>query len=484
MESYKNSEIKGLVLFVSPFEDVGPVFPFLKKSGIEIAHTQDITEAINIIRKRQPLASFIREDTGLYSIDTLFSAIQGINPYPLIVVYAKEGDAVRAEKYMNLGAWDFWLLPLSRDKIKVIIDSRIKEISEQATRHRDNNLTISTSCPPVQIVGKDKKIRFALSLAKKVAPSNATVLIMGESGTGKELIARYIHIHSPRASSPFIAINCAALPENLLESELFGFEKGAFTGAYRTKPGKFELAQGGTLLLDEITEMDLPLQAKLLRVIQEREVDRLGGTNPIKIDVRILATTNREIKEYVNEGKFREDLYYRLNVIPILLPPLRERGEDILILAQYFLKYYAREYNITLPSISEGAKRWLLDHPWPGNIRELQNLMERAILLSQGETIQVKHFLIESLMEEENVDEEPPIEDAIQRDTQLQQNPERDIVIEGNRIIPLEEIEKIMIVKSLKRTGGNRTRAAELLGISVRTLRNKLNRLREEGIEL
>ncbi len=459
-----------LVAFVSPVEDAAPFFPMLKEMGVQVSITQEEKEALELIKNKELLAAFVREDSMGISIDRVFHNLGSMEPLPLIVVYAKEGDASKAERYMNLGAWDFWLLPLNWEKIKVIIESRKKELFPE---NKETSYT-RPSPSPIQIVGKDKKIRFALSLAKKVAPSNATVLIMGESGTGKELIARYIHLNSPRSSNPFIAINCAALPENLLESELFGYEKGAFTGAYRAKPGKFELASGGTILLDEITEMDLALQAKLLRVIQEREVDRLGGTHPIKIDVRILATTNRDIKEYVKEGKFREDLYYRLNVIPILLPPLRERGEDILILAYHFLEFYAHQYNIPIPTISSSAQKWLMEHTWPGNIRELQNLMERAILLCQGGKIQVKHFLIEPLMEEE-IEEEREGEDL----QPLMQNP-----LEGDRIIPLDEIEKIMIVKSLEKTGGNRTRAAELLGISVRTLRNKLNKLREEGINL
>ncbi len=470
--------MESLVLFVAPVEDVSPFFPKIKEMGIQIAITQDVTEALDTIQRRSPIGVFVREDMGPLA-EELFALLSSRDvQFPLIVVYAAQADASKAKKYMNLGAWDFWLMPLSWEKIRVILESKRRELSLSETSDKAPMREMDIS--PLEIVGNDRKIRFALSLAKRVAPSNATVLIMGESGTGKELIARYIHANSPRASMPFVAVNCAALPENLLESELFGYEKGAFTGAYRSKPGKFELAHGGTILLDEITEMEISLQAKLLRVIQEREVDRVGGTHPIKVDVRILATTNRDIKEMMEQGRFREDLYYRLNVIPITLPPLRERGEDILILARHFLARYAKEYNLPMPSFSPQARQWLLEHKWPGNIRELQNLMERAILLSRGKEIQIKHFLIDPLMDEEiDIDEAQGYAGEGEGDDDV---PMRSI--QDDRIIPLEEMEKIMIVKSLEKTQGNRTRAAELLGISVRTLRNKLNKLREEGIVL
>ncbi len=313
-----------------------------------------------------------------------------------------------------------------------------------------------------------------------MAPSDATVLISGESGTGKELIAKYIHLNSKRAKGPYVAVNCAALPENLLESELFGYEKGAFTGAYKSKPGKFELASGGTILLDEVSEMNLTLQAKLLRVIQEKEIDRLGGLQPIKVDVRIIATTNRNLKEYVEQGNFRQDLYYRLNVIPIHLPPLRERGDDVILLANYFLEKFSSEYNIITPGFSDKAILWLKEYEWPGNIRELENLIERAVLIAQDSYIEPRHLLMESL-------EEDLLGDFIDKgscrgDGRSEQRDRSGVNID--RILPLEELEKQMIIKSLEKTRGNRTRAAELLGISVRTLRNKLNKLREQGITL
>jgi len=298
------------------------------------------------------------------------------------------------------------------------------------------------------------------------------VLISGESGTGKEMFARYLHYQSSRAGMPFVAINCAALPEHLLESELFGHEKGAFTGAISRKPGKFELADGGTILLDEISEMDMSLQAKLLRVLQENEIDRVGGTETIKVDVRVLATTNRDIEECVQKKEFRQDLFYRLNVIPLKLPPLRERGSDILLLAEYFVRKFSQEYNVSLNGFSETAGKWLMNYDWPGNVRELQNLMERAVLLAGSGKIEVEHFLLEG--------EDWPEDMILEEEKALVEK--QDFAERNDEVLPLHEMEKRMILKSLQKTSGNRTQAAELLGISVRTLRNKLNEYRKQGL--
>jgi transcriptional regulator with GAF, ATPase, and Fis domain len=293
------------------------------------------------------------------------------------------------------------------------------------------------------------------------------------------MFARCLHAWSDRAGSPFVAVNCAALPEHLLESELFGHEKGAFTGAIARKPGKFELANTGTILLDEISEMALALQAKLLRVLQEGEIDRVGGTEPVRVDVRILATTNRDLEEWVKEGKFRQDLFFRLNVIPLRLPPLRERGDDVPELTRFFIDLYVREYGLSSTQLSEEALAWIRNHDWPGNVRELQNLMERAVLLANGRAVTPRHFLMDSadwpLFEEDGAEAaEPPDREA---------SPAEESIVAG-AVIPLHEMERIMIMKGLAVTGGNRTQAAELLGISVRTLRNKLNEYREMGINI
>lgn len=242
------------------------------------------------------------------------------------------------------------------------------------------------------LVAINEKMRCVFVVAKKIASSSATVLIHGESGTGKEVVARYIHVHSNRKEHPFIAINCAAIPENMLEATLFGYEKGSFTGAYQASAGKFEQAQKGTLLLDEISEMSVGLQAKLLRVLQEKEVERIGGKKTIALDVRVLATTNRDLSAEIKQGRFREDLYYRLSVLPLYLPPLRERKEDILPLAEQFLAIYAVNRQGVLPTLSEAAKEYLLSHPWQGNVRELENSLQRAIILQNGQVLDRDDF--------------------------------------------------------------------------------------------
>jgi two-component system response regulator FlrC len=294
-----------------------------------------------------------------------------------------------------------------------------------------------------------------LEMASNVATSKATVLIYGESGTGKELLARYIHEKSARHHKRMVALNCAAVPEGLLESELFGFERGAFTGAHAQKQGKIELATGSTILLDEISEMPLMLQAKLLRVLQEEEVDRLGGRRPVNVDIRVIATTNKDLGQMVKEQKFRDDLYYRLNVIPLTIPPLRERVEDICLLAQHFLKVSAILNSRGVTKFSDSALMKLMQWDWPGNIRELENVVERAVLLSVGAEVQSENIIIEH-------------------------KPSRtpDPMAAGPKT--LAQMEREMILKTLQMTGQNRTRAAEILGISIRTLRNKLAEYRQE----
>jgi two-component system response regulator FlrC len=318
-----------------------------------------------------------------------------------------------------------------------------------------------------------------MARARSVASSKATVLILGESGTGKEVFARFIHNESDRRNGPFLALNCSALPEGLLESELFGHEKGAFTGAIVTKKGKFELADGGTLLLDEIGEIPLHLQAKLLRVLQEEEVDRLGGRAPCKIDVHVLATTNRDLEQAVKEGAFRQDLYYRLNVIPLKLPPLRERREDVGLLVDFFIRKYAAQYG--KPEKKPSAAVWarLSDYDWPGNVREMENLIERAMLLSQGPELELWDFWD---------DVEPP---ARIDSPAVEVSPPSGhfAVAAANTSAAMEigtqtlrEVERQMILQALQANDNNRTHAAEILGISVRTLRNKLHEYRSQGM--
>jgi DNA-binding NtrC family response regulator len=310
-----------------------------------------------------------------------------------------------------------------------------------------------------------------LAMGERIAKSNASILITGESGTGKELLARFIHQKSARAQKPFVSINCAAIPENLLESELFGHEKGAFTGAVARRIGKFEAAHGGTLLLDEIGEMDPRLQAKLLRVLQEREIDRVGGTRPVRIDIRLLATTNRALEEEVADGIFREDLYFRINVVTLKVPPLRERPKDILMLANYFVKKYSEADGLALRPLSKETTEQLLRHRWPGNVRELENNMHRAVLLAIGDEIGPEAMMLGGnglAFAGDGLGE---------RASAVDHGGTAGLV--GHTVA---EIERDLIIDTLNHCLGNRTHAANILGISIRTLRNKLKLYDAEGV--
>lgn len=300
---------------------------------------------------------------------------------------------------------------------------------------------------------KDSEMKKVVEVANNIATRKATVLITGESGVGKELMARHIHEASQRSQHPFVATNCAAVPENLLESELFGYEKGAFTGAQLAKPGKFELADKGTFLLDEISEMPLALQGKLLRVLQESEIERLGSTSPKKIDVRFVCTTNKSLSDMVKKGEFRQDLFYRLNVIPLNIPSLRERKKDLTSLVQHFLKKVAEENQMRMKSLSVEAMQKIHNWSWPGNVRELQNVIERSCLMSMNDTLSVEEIKIET--------------------TNFENKETKSGLVTAGMTI--QEAEKRLILKTLEHTGENRTKAAKILGISIRTLRNKLN---------
>lgn len=318
------------------------------------------------------------------------------------------------------------------------------------------------------VIYQDPKMQQVLDLAEKVAVSNASVLITGESGTGKEVISRFIHRKSDRRGNKFISVNCAAIPDNLLESELFGHEKGAFTGAVARRIGKFEEANGGTLLLDEISEMHPQLQAKLLRAIQEREIDRIGGASPIKVNIRLLATTNRNLVEAVQEGSFREDLYFRLNVINVTLPPLRERPRDIECLSHYFLEKYSEANGVAPKPFSQSAQKALKANQWKGNVRELENAVHRAVLLSQGNEIEVADIFMPNM-----------IPDGVVAEKQAEGNAAESLVGKS-----LSDVEQTLILDTLTHCLGNRTHAANILGISIRTLRNKLKQYSESGLEI
>ena len=317
---------------------------------------------------------------------------------------------------------------------------------------------------PSDLIATADVSRRLADLARRVAASDCTVLIAGESGTGKEVLARFIHRNSPRADRAFVAVNCAAIPENMLEAILFGYERGAFTGAHAAHPGKFEQAQGGTLLLDEVTEMPLGLQAKLLRVLQEREVERLGGRTPVALDVRVLATTNRNLRAEVAAGRFREDLYYRLNVFPLTTAPLRERRDDVLPLAMHVLNARCRPGE-RIPALSAEAAHILLTHAWPGNVRELDNVMQRALILANGPVIQAENIHIEGASEA--VPSAAPSASSSGALSESVSAAERDLILEA-----------------LRTDNGNRQAMAKRLGISPRTLRYKLAKLREAGVEV
>jgi two-component system response regulator FlrC len=349
-------------------------------------------------------------------------------------------------------------------------------VTDDCTRAPPDKQTAAacaTRVEPEPVAYAPSSLRL-IELARRVADSDCTVLIVGESGTGKEVLARFIHRRSPRAALPFVAVNCAAIPENMLEAMLFGYERGSFTGAHAAHPGKFEQAQGGTLLLDEITEMPLGLQAKLLRVLQEREVERIGGRTPVPLDVRVLATTNRRLREEVAAGRFREDLYYRLNVFPLALAPLRARRDDVLPLAMELLSGRVRPGE-RIPALSAEAAHALLTYPWPGNVRELDNLLQRALILVNGPVIRPEHIQFELANDGGPGRPDGTVAEAGAADP---------AAATGSLANSLGQAERDLILDALRTGQGNRREAAERLGISARTLRYKLARLREAGIDV
>jgi two-component system response regulator FlrC len=381
----------------------------------------------------------------------LLGRIRSSRPDIPVLMMTAYGTIQQAVQAMQAGAVDYLVKPFDAQKL---IEMVARHLTPAATADDD-------------MVTVDADSRYVANLARRVAATDATIMITGESGVGKEVLARYIHRHSPRAGQPFVAINCAAIPDNMLEATLFGYEKGAFTGAYNACPGKFEQAQHGTLLLDEISEMDLGLQAKLLRVLQEREVERLGGRKTIPLDVRILATSNRHLRDEVAAGRFREDLFYRLNVFPLHLSPLRERRADILPLAHRLLAQGARKQGRAVPELSAAAQQGLLDHAWPGNVRELDNVIQRALILQSGTAVAAEDLQIES--------ERPAAPDV----------PASEAMMGASSLgIDLRSREQQLILDTLRAVRGSRRSAAQRLGISERTLRYKLARLRESGIEL
>ena len=366
-------------------------------------------------------------------------------PVLIMTAYGSISNAVEA---IRNGAVDYLEKPFSTEKLLSVVEKYVQP-------------TILDEQEPV---AEDMETRRIFQLAKKVAQTDSSVMIMGESGTGKEVLARYIHRNSPRSKQPFVAINCAAIPENMLEATLFGYEKGSFTGAHQSSAGKFEQANGGTLLLDEISEMDVNLQAKLLRVLQEKEVERIGGKKPIALDVRVLATTNRNLRAEVEKGNFREDLYYRLCVFPLTWRPLRERRDDILPLA---LRLIAQKSRNGVVRLDPDAEQRLLNHDWPGNIRELDNVIQRALILCSGNVITAADIFI-------------PEDDMPGALEDFELEPESGSILGED----LKKREFELILETLRAVGGSKKHTAEKLGISPRTLRYKLARMRESGIDV
>jgi DNA-binding NtrC family response regulator len=396
---------------------------------------------------------------------------------PLVVMVTGNGTIESAVACMRAGAFDYVMKPFTPSQIDIVLK---KAQSYRQLLQVNRLLSEGDQEEEGSILGRGPAMVRLRQLIDRVAPTDATVFISGESGTGKEMIAREIYRKSPRRQQPFIKVNCAAISENLIESEFFGHERGAFTGATERREGRFELANNGTLLLDEVSEIPANLQAKLLRVLQEREFERVGGSRTIKVNVRILATSNRDLMQHVEQGTFRLDLFYRLNVFPVHVPPVRERTDDIMLLAAHFLERYARKHGIKPTGFSDSAKAAMMAYGWPGNVRELQNTVERAVILSEnGRPVSAATLGLPK--ETSDGRTATPFEDLPLPPVAEPARDAAEAYLQGGPILRLDQVEKQAIRAALNETGGNRTRAAGLLGISIRTLRNKLQEYKESG---
>jgi two-component system response regulator HydG len=424
----------------------------LQEEGYQVAEAADGPDAIRAV-EQEPFDLILLDIrmTTMDGIETL-TEIRKVSPFVPVLMMTAYASVKTAVEALKAGAFEYLTKPLDIEELKILM--------EKALEHyhlREENLALRERLGDrfdfSKIIGKSEKMKELFDLLAQVAPTDATVLILGESGTGKELVANAIHHNSPRATQPFIKVACAALPETLLESELFGHEKGAFTGAIARKEGRFQLAHRGAILLDEVGEMSATTQAKILRVLQEKEFEPLGSTRVVKVDVRVIAATNKDLEKEIREGRFREDLFYRLNVVPVSLPPLRERKEDIPALASHFLSIYREKNKKELREISGKALDLLVRYDWPGNIRELENCIERAVVIARGEIIAPADL--------------PPQIQALSSEKE-------DSEVRFPSGISLQEVEKALILRTLEDTGGNRSRAAEILGINRRTLQMKL----------
>jgi len=418
--------------------------------GAAVTHAESNEQAMAVLRSGKG-ADLLMVDVAL-DIRDLVLRLEAEHIHVPIVACGTQTDARAAVAAIHAGAKEYIPLPPDPDMIAAVLAAVANDTRE--------------------MVYRDDAMAHVVKLAQQIAPSDASVLITGESGTGKEVLARYVHARSNRARGPFISVNCAAIPETLLESELFGHEKGAFTGAVARRIGKFEEANGGTLLLDEISEMEVRLQAKLLRALQERVIDRVGGARPVPVDIRIIATSNRNLGEAVRDGTFREDLLFRLNVVNLKLPPLRERPADVIELAQHFVKLYSQANGVPLRPLSAEAKRQLSLARWPGNVRELENTMHRAVLMASGDEIGPDAILSP---DGARLDQSKPA--AVAHAALAAEAVTRSLV--GRTVA---DVERDLILETLKHCLGNRTHAANILGISIRTLRNKLNEYSAAGV--
>ncbi len=417
-------------------------------------------EALRILREKK--INLVLSDVqmpGGGGIDLLRDIKDHLDYQPVVIMMSAFGTISQAIDATREGAVDFLTKPFGLDQLNHVLD-RTNEFEKLRHENKDLRNNVASRSEKNGLLGNNQTMEKLREKIGMIADSRGTVLLQGESGTGKEVVARAIHLSGSRKNGPFIRINCAAIPETLLESELFGYERGAFTGAVQSRKGKFELADGGTLLLDEISEIPIAMQAKLLRVLQEREFMRLGAKYATKADVRIIATSNRNLKEEIKAKTFREDLYYRLNVIPLVVPPLRHRKDDIPLLANFFSQNFCAENGKSVLKFTESAMHSLMELDWPGNVRQLQNVIERAVILSSGSVLdeeilgladEMDHFVTSSEVDSE---------------------------------MTLKEMEKALILRKLESTLGNRTQAATELGISVRTLRNKLNLYNDQGVEI
>lgn len=429
----------------------------LELAGFDFLEAEDAEKALDLLIDHQ--VDMVVTDVNMPGMDghELLEKIRAQYPGLPVMLITAFGQVSKAVEAIKAGAVDYLMKPF--DSAALISAVRRFAVGETTAEEIE------------QPIAEEPSSKQLLQLARRVAASDSTVLISGESGTGKEVLAQYVHTHSSRADKPFIAINCAAIPENMLEATLFGHEKGAFTGAYNSSPGKFEQANGGTILLDEISEMDLGLQAKLLRVLQEQEVERIGGRKVIPLDVRVLATTNRQLESYVKEGKFREDLYYRLNVFPLQWKPLRERPADVVPLAERLFRKYCQKMHRAPVSLADDVKIALAGYSWPGNVRELDNVVQRALILQGGTEIRAADLMLNPA-DISHTEIEPPVETEDEEDLAGQLG-------EGMR-----QHEFQLIIDALKSTHGSRKEASEKLGISPRTLRYKLAKMREMGLDL